>query len=154
MKPIVRFLSLCSALLLVATTGCLDLDLQILSFDNPSVAPEEAKVQTELFGTYIVTEPIELEEKASSSNTWFAHVGRCFQAIKGDHEIHESCIRFSCIWCISWLQITPRPSEVRTTPRLRHFESASFAEHQSAERLCGCPQLFEQLKFVFSGNQN
>ena len=55
MKSFFRFLGAFSALLLVTITGCLD--IEFLTFAHPSVAPEDAEVQTELFGSYIVTDP-------------------------------------------------------------------------------------------------
>ena len=61
MKSIHRFLGLFSVLLLTATTGCTDFefDFEFLTFVNPSVAPEDAEAQTELFGSYTVTDFLE-----------------------------------------------------------------------------------------------
>ena len=87
MKSINRLLTLFFALLLVTTAGCLD--LEFLTFSHPSVAPENAKIQSELFGSYVVTDPNSGSDKAldkefeflsaadaSDPKTVFLHIGR------------------------------------------------------------------------------
>ena len=64
MKPFFRFIALSSALILIVFSGCLDLDLDFdfVNFANPTVAPEEARVHRELFGTYIFEDPNDSEQ--------------------------------------------------------------------------------------------
>ena len=109
MKSIHRFLALFSALLLATTTGCIDFqfDLEFLTFVNPSVTPEDAEVQVELFGSYIVTEVSEartqivedlemdfdsVEEKDSKLQSRIMHVGR---AGKGFPDGFLRCVEVS-----------------------------------------------------------
>ena len=57
------------ALMSVLSCGCLDLDLDCLSFVNPTVEPEKAKIQKALYGSYVLRDE-------DSSGTMMCHVGK------------------------------------------------------------------------------
>jgi len=74
-------------LLLLLFSGCLDLEFEFATFSNPSVAPSDAKVCTELFGSFIVEDSVEPEQEirldllkidsgVAMRNLRFLHVGR------------------------------------------------------------------------------
>ena len=88
MKPLLHSTLLTIAAAIVTTNGCLEFDFELLTFANPTIAPSEAEVQAELFGSYLVVEnsdpkpeaPSDLDfpgdENDSASYPSVTHIGR------------------------------------------------------------------------------
>ena len=83
MKLPFRLIASLFALMLVCSCGCLDLDF--VTFVNPTVEPEKAKTQRALYGSYIVSEPsapkevdddLLIPEVEVSSATIVCHIGK------------------------------------------------------------------------------